>query len=196
MNPRLKLTRAIQRNKPLIIFSIEIYFLGLVSGLFLLYFYTPNLSIIQTVGPVENPFASQSEFSILRLIIRNELAMLLMISGTFLLGLTTIINLIFNGFAFGMLISNSLRNGVPLTTVLLLIMPHGIFEFPAIWIAGAAGFKIPYELVRYFTDKKDYILNREEITDFLVLAGVAIVLIIIASVVEASVTMKIGEMIN
>jgi len=43
--------------------------------------------------------------------------------------------------------------------ILLLILPHGIFEIPAIIIAGAAGFKIPYEIVRYLAGKKRTDLN-------------------------------------
>ena len=52
-----------------------------------------------------------------------------------------------------------------LTTLLLLILPHGIFEIPAIIIAGAAGFKIPYEIIRYLAGKKEQILTKEDIKD-------------------------------
>ncbi len=67
--------------------------------------------------------------------------------------------------------------------------------FPAIWIAGAAGFKVPYELIRYFLGKKDHILNKQEINDFLMLAVTTLILIVIAAFVEANITMKIAEIV-
>ncbi len=39
--------------------------------------------------------------------------------------------------------------------VVLPVIPHDIFEIPAIIIAGAAGFKIPCEIVRYLAGRKE-----------------------------------------
>jgi len=126
--------------------------------------------------------------------IKNNLyAILILLSGSFMLGFTTFTTLCFNGLIFGATICAMLKSGTPYSTLFLLTFPHGIFELPAIWVAGAAGFKLPYELVRYFSNKKDYILNRDEIMDFLALSVVSIVLIIIAAFVEANVTMRIAE---
>jgi len=76
---------------------------------------------------------------------------------------------------------------------LALILPHGIFEIPAIIIAGAAGFKIPYEIVRYLAGKKEQPLTKEDIKEYLTLAVISIILIIIAAFVEAYITPKIAE---
>jgi stage II sporulation protein M len=88
-----------------------------------------------------------------------------------------------------------IRSGMQITTILALTLPHVIFELPAIWIAGTAGFKVPYELIRYFLGRKEHILNKQEITDFLMLAVTALVLIVIAAFIEANITMKIAEII-
>lgn len=127
-------------------------------------------------------------------IMKNNLyAVLVLISGSFLLGINTFITLVFNGFSFGALTCAMVTSGAPFSTLLLLTLPHAIFELSAIWIAGAAGFKIPYELVRYFTDKKDYILSSGEVMEFLMLSGIAIILIIIAAFIEANITLRIAE---
>jgi uncharacterized membrane protein SpoIIM required for sporulation len=127
-------------------------------------------------------------------IMKNNLyAVLVLISGSFLLGITTFITLVFNGFSFGALTCAMIAEGTPFSTLLLLTLPHATLELPAIWLAGTAGFKIPYELMRYFTDKKDYILSKEEVIDFLMLSGIAIILIVIAAVIEANITLKIAE---
>ena len=77
--------------------------------------------------------------------------------------------------------------------IILLILPHGIFEIPAIIIAGAAGFKIPYELVRYLAGKKEQPLTKEDVKEYLTLALISIILIVIAAWVEANVTLKIAK---
>lgn len=126
-------------------------------------------------------------------IIKNNLfSTLIMLSGSFMLGFTSFTILSLNGLTFGTTICSALKNGVPYSTLFLLFFPHGIFEVPAIWIAGAAGFKIPYEIVKYFSNKKDYILSKDEIMGFLALSVVSIVLIIVAAFVEANVTMRIA----
>jgi len=126
----------------------------------------------------------------------NGFIILTMIVGSFLFGVTSIANLLLNGIAFGMAISNMLKNGTSLIEIFSITFPHALFELPATWVAGAAGFKVPYELIRYFQSKKKYILNKQEINDFFVLAVTALILIVIAAFVEANITMKIAEAIK
>ncbi|WP_457548857.1 stage II sporulation protein M [Archaeoglobus sp.] len=76
---------------------------------------------------------------------------------------------------------------------MVLILPHGIFEIPAIIIAGAAGFKIPYEIVRYLAGKKEKPLTKQDIKEYITLALISIILIVIAAFVEAYITPKIAE---
>ena len=78
-------------------------------------------------------------------------------------------------------------------SVILLVLPHGIFEIPAIIIAGAAGFKIPYEIIRYLSGKKEQILTKEDIKEYLTLALISIILIVVAAFIEAYITPKVAE---
>ncbi len=66
-----------------------------------------------------------------------------------------------------------------------LTPPHSIFEIPAIIIAVLAGFKLPYEIVRYLAGKKEQILTKEDIKEYLTLALISIILIVIAAWIEA-----------
>ncbi len=77
--------------------------------------------------------------------------------------------------------------------VALLTIPHCIFEIPAIIIAGAAGFKIPCEIVRYLAGKKERPLTKEDVKEYLTLALISIILIVIAAFVEAYITPRIAE---
>jgi len=98
----------------------------------------------------------------------------------------------YNGLVFGIAVSSAF--GYERTyEVLLLTLPHGIFEIPAIIIAGAAGFKIPYEIIRYLAGRKETILTKEDIKEYLTLALISIILIVIATWIEANVTLKIAK---
>ena len=77
--------------------------------------------------------------------------------------------------------------------IVSLTLPHGIFEIPAIIIAGAAGFKIPYEIIRYLAGKKKQILTKEDIKEYLTLALISIILIVIAAWIGANITLKIAK---
>ena len=83
--------------------------------------------------------------------------------------------------------------GLTTRDVLILVIPHGIFEIPAIIVAGAAGFKIPYEIIRYLLGRRGQVLTREDIKEYLILALISIALILIAAWVEANVTLKMAE---
>lgn len=112
-------------------------------------------------------------------------------------GVATTINLIFNGMTLTFLYIEGLRKSMHFGDFLLLILPHAILEIPAIIIAGAAGFKIPYEIVRYLVGRKEQSLTKEDIEGYLILALISIILIVIAAWIEANVTLEIAKaMIN
>ncbi|WP_318249320.1 stage II sporulation protein M [Geoglobus acetivorans] len=115
-----------------------------------------------------------------------------LILGGFIFGIPTFTNIFSNGYMFGVIFAVYIK-AFRIDQFLLLILPHGIFEIPAIIIAGAAGFKIPYEIVRYLAGKKETILTKEDIKEYLTFALISIILIVIAAWIEANVTLKIAE---
>ena len=113
-------------------------------------------------------------------------------SGAVTLGVTTLVNLFSNGFILGSAVRTTLTQ-IGLTKTLLLILPHGIFEIPGLIIAGSAGFKIPYELLKFALDKKEEMITEGDAKEFFKLVGISIALILIAAIVESTITMKIAE---
>jgi len=79
---------------------------------------------------------------------------LAIIFGSLTFSVLTVVILLYNGAIFGIIIKTVTKQ-IGLTKALLLTLPHGIFEIPAIIIAGAAGFKIPYEIIRYLVGRKE-----------------------------------------
>ncbi len=171
----------------LILISITLFTLALVIGIL---DYNDNIISTNSSFILEYKFKKPDMF----LLIKNNLALIsLFLSGAFLFGITTFVNLIYNGFFIGFIVNKALQKRTTLNEILILTLPHGIFEIPAIIIAGAAGFKIPYEIVRYLAGKKEQILTKEDIKEYLTLALISIILIVIAAFIEAYVTPKVAE---
>jgi len=118
-----------------------------------------------------------------------------MVVGGFIFGLPTAINLFFNGLYFSSIVMFAIKSGLDLWKVILLTLPHGIPEITGMIFAGSAGFKIPYEIIRYLTHRKDRVLTWQDVKEYLILTVTAVTLIIIAAVIEAYVTGKIAETI-
>ena len=115
-----------------------------------------------------------------------------MVLGAISLGSTSFLNLTFNSVSFWCLLRlASLEKS--LFTFCFTVIPHAIFEIPAIIMAGAAGFKIPYEIIRYLAGKKEQILTKEDLKEYLTLALISIILILIAAWIEANITLKIAK---
>ncbi|WP_084207613.1 stage II sporulation protein M [Pyrococcus abyssi] len=60
-------------------------------------------------------------------------------------------------------------------------------------IAGAAGFKIPYEVLRFALGRKEEIITEEDAKEFFKLVAISVVLILIAALIESTITMRIAE---
>ncbi|KKH59114.1 hypothetical protein DU74_04875 [Methanosarcina mazei] len=180
-----RINMALKDNKSPILISISVYLLGFALGFILSHIYCSTMENVLIIN--ENELVMQNP-PIFGYILKNNVKFIfILISGSFLFGATTFMNLICNGLLFGGIFAESIKV-ISLTKVLLLTVPHAVFELPATFISGAAGFKIPYELFRYLNGKKHYILKREEIMDFLILVSISIFLIIIAAFIESYIT--------
>lgn len=159
------------------VISVLLYIVGLVYSLFLAH----PISHCSDSTPSQAPFD---------LIVKNNLSLTMLLIFGF--GVLTTTNLLLNGFIIGSIV-RSATVCIPKREILLLTLPHGILEIPAIIIAGAAGFKIPYEIVRYLVGKKERILTKEDAKEYLTLALISIVLIVIAAFLEAFITPRVAE---
>ena len=131
------------------------------------------------------------EPNFIALLNNNTNLILILVLGGLIFGVSTLINLFLNGYILGNALFYLLS--VESNLIFTLILPHGIFEIPAIIIAGAAGFKIPYEIVRYLAGRKEQILTKDDIKEYLTLALISIILITVAAWIEANITLKIAR---
>ncbi|MGX9290934.1 stage II sporulation protein M [Bacillus sp. A015] len=168
----MKILRSLHLNNFSIIISLIVFLIGITLGLFT----TPTT--YKSVTPIE------TSSNMLELIKNNLFVCLLLISGFFSCGLITLFYLFSNGYIISVSILESVNNGLSPIQISLYILPHGIFEIPALLISGSIGFmglKIIFELC--FSDKKNIFTNnlRKIIINFILI----IVLIVIAAFIES-----------
>ena len=137
------------------ILSLMIYFLFTVLGYLT---YESNTLCIQ-VSKFNQPS------SIVDILKSNLSVVFQLFLGGFLFGTSTILTLSYNALYFGYSVAY-LSSQVSVLKLTLLTALHGIFEIPAIIMAGAAGFKIPYEIIRYLAGKKEQVLTKEDIKEY------------------------------
>ncbi|MDK2869053.1 MAG: stage sporulation protein [Pyrococcus sp.] len=151
------------------------------------------INVNVTQKPHLNPPENNMENIFIRILIKNIKSILLLsFGGALTFGGLTLLNLILNGMNLGVIFHAYLTSG-ELKTFLLLILPHGVFEIPGMIIAGAAGFKIPYELLRFALGKKGEIITEEDAKEFFKLVAISVVLILIAALIESTITLKIAK---
>ncbi len=173
----------VRRTILLIAVSTMVFTIGLLVGLF------ANSSM--------NSYASSDDktigkYDFQQILSNNLYAVIILILGGIVAGTLTFTILLNNSFLLGTLISDaSTKYGYQV--VCLLLLPHTIFEVPAIIIAGAAGFKIPYEITRYLLGRKEQVLTKEDIKEYLTLTLISIILIVIAAWIEANITLRIAK---
>lgn len=123
----------------------------------------------------------------------NLFVVLVLVSGTVLLGLPTFVTTILNGVLLGIIVADVSAQGVGLVGLVLLLLPHGIMEIPALLLAASVGVSVPWELVSYFRGERDQILRVNELAAYIQIIALAVLLVLLAAWGEANVTMQLYE---
>ncbi|MGY3316869.1 stage II sporulation protein M [Peribacillus simplex] len=113
----------------------------------------------------------------------NSLTCLLIITGIFIYATPTILLLVFNGIMIGITVVVSTDQGASIGQIIWALLPHGIFEVPAIIIAGMIGLK-GFMFYHKEKDKMYYIKLIKSI-------GFVFLLLLLASFIEAYISVHI-----
>ncbi|MCA6213509.1 stage II sporulation protein M [Thermococcus sp. 101 C5] len=177
-------------TKPLLL-SFLLFFIGLFLGVTLSIHYEVHENV--NIAPFLERELNEGKLSFSYIFKNNlKVSLLLSFGGALTFGGLTFLNLVFNGMNLGVLFYEALASN-DIGIFLLLILPHGIFEIPGLIIAGSAGFKIPYELLKFALGKKEEIISEEDAKEFFKLVVISIVLILIAAIIESKITLKLAE---
>jgi uncharacterized membrane protein SpoIIM required for sporulation len=119
-------------------------------------------------------------FSVSGVFFHNAAIALTLAAGGVLLGAPTVLILVVSGLPLGI----GIRMGIDP----LVVLPHAIFEFPAIWAAGTAGLLLPASLLRDLRRHGEPGTVARAILQAVFFTTVSIGLLVIAATIEVIVT--------
>lgn len=112
-------------------------------------------------------------------------------TGVVTFGLTTFVVLFLNGLLVGVVLYAA--SGPNLGRTIVLILPHGVLEFSALFLVGAVAFRTTWRLVSYLRGTDDRPLTRAEVREALAIALVSLLAIGVAAWIEANLTLEIAR---
>lgn len=195
------LRRISRENRKSLLLSLGVLVLGAVVG-----FLAKDLMqeimkamLQQMSGVVDKVKYVNNPFYMFWLILKNNIfATISMISFGFLtLGVFSFFSLFINGALIGFLMATYASAGVnPWKMFAVGMLPHGIFEFPAILIACATGIRLGWFVMKWLGSlglpKEKSRSTRESfhfyLKDLPLIVGTIVVLLIVAATVESLVT--------
>ncbi len=192
------------RNKTILALSVVLFFGFLVLGILIGYFSSDFIgNLLNTY--VKLLHESHIQINTLSIFLHNLQAALVAYFGG-LIGIITVGVLSVNGFIYGAflgyLIHGSLVTSSGVFTpgrFIVYTLPHGILEIPGFIIASAAGFRLTtlvIGVIKSIMRKTPVSDHYWKFKDSLILLAVAIVLIFIAAIIEANITLPVGNYIT
>ncbi|MEK5323012.1 stage II sporulation protein M [Aeribacillus sp. FSL M8-0254] len=168
--------KLVSNNKILFVISLLLFFGGMAGGyLFRIDAVRGDLNYIQ--ADVED------------LLFNNIKASLVIASGLLSLGIPTVIFLITNGLIVGSSIQQQLELGLSISSIFVKLIPHGIFEIPAILISGIIGLKGVSIIIEYFrTSLSAKQLIKQTLFEIALLTSIILIFLTLAAIIEWYIT--------
>lgn len=179
------LKTAIRRSDRLLLCSLITYLLGVIAAASVAHFGDPK-AMVQLTGSIDQKW----DLTTTALLWNNLVGIGLLLAGVVTFGASTLTNLLGSGFVHGYTLMIASVSPLEFT---LLFVTHGLLELPGIWLAGAAGLRIPYEFTRYLRGNKETFLNSTDVQDVIVLSVTSTIMIIVAAVIEVQVTFRLAK---
>jgi len=174
--------RFIADSKKFIYFAILVMVIFVILGLLIPPTGTLKLDILSHIEQLLGQIETMGHLELISFIFLNNLksSFLSCFLGV-VLGIFTLFSTIANGYLIGFVSSLSVQEAGFL--VLWKLVPHGIFELPAIFISLGLGFRLGFFI---FTEKKKKYFVDSFIGALKVFVSVVIPLLIIAAIIEGS----------
>jgi stage II sporulation protein M len=146
------------------------------------------------VVPGDSPLAGV-EFTFPSIMFNNLRALLLMGMGAVTGGLLSLFGLFVNGLLVGAVVGLVVQE-TSWAVVLAALLPHGVIELSAFFMAASIGLRVPHRIVRYLFEWDETPLTRAEAVELAVLSFVMIGMIVVAAWIEVNVTPDIVELVG
>jgi uncharacterized membrane protein SpoIIM required for sporulation len=182
MGPRWSLRRALPGHASLIKLSVGVFGAGVALGAAIM-----AVGWVPTNATGSTATGAGEMLGLRNLLVTNGTVLAILVAGAGLFALPTLLTLFRNGVILGTMAGVAARSH-ELPTFIALIAPHGVVELSAFCLAVAAGLRLPVELVNYLRGKRSTVIRRSELRQMAVLTLFAAALVIIAAVIESTVT--------
>ncbi|MCS3900626.1 stage II sporulation protein M [Methanococcus voltae] len=178
---------AFKRQKYIIYTTTAIFLISFLLSFYMIKYNLMGLeefgtTIFQSLAPQFEQFNNMGFIDLTIAIIINNLFVIFL---NLILTIFSLIILIFNAFLLAYVASIS-----DLPTFLLLVIPHGIFEIPGFILSSSAGIIAFMGLIKWIKDSK---FHKIYLQDALRIFVVSVILILIAGVIEGTLTFSIAK---
>lgn len=140
--------------------------------------------------PIREPGSPAPEVTTLSLFAHNAEIAVRSALGILSLGLYTTYVLLVNGFLIGATLADA-AEVLGLGRAMVALAPHGVLELPAFWLAGAIGFRWLAFVWKLANGDRDRIAGPYLVLESLALTGLALVMLLVAAVIEATVSVHL-----
>lgn len=150
--------------------------------------------IMEEFGEDELPGDGEASFDLSAtfFIVNNTPPFLAAIAGALTLGFVTLLIMVFNGVLVGNLVAVT-GTEVGVGVIIALIVPHGIFELPALFIAAGVGFRFLHRVGERIAGSRSALFTKAYLVRTTALVGFAWLILVLAAFVEAYITFLIAD---
>ncbi|MBP1912461.1 stage II sporulation protein M [Thermococcus stetteri] len=174
------------------LYLLAVFFVGIAVGL--AYSKTRPGAAIEYMERLARQFGGISDDpfkNFVKIFLNNaKVALLVIVAGLFF-GVGSGFVIFANGFIVGLVVGVLKERGIPVKTLILGLVPHGIIEVPAILLAGAAGMCWYRRIIDEEDKGKGF---KEGALRALRLYLVVLVMLLIAAFIEAYVTPNVANL--
>lgn len=129
------------------------------------------------------------------LLIRNNAIVVgLLVASVLTLGLAAVAILVYNGVIVGY-VGRLVADRAGIEVVVLGFLPHGVVEIPAFLLASGVALRASHQLVAAVLGDRESVPTATLLRDSGIVVVVALVLIVVAAVIEAEITLRLVETI-
>lgn len=168
--------------------AVVIFVMGLVLGILL----ADQVDLVTILGFDEFEEVLPPEITVGVILLNNTLVFLLALLGAFSLGSLTVLILVFNGALVGFVAVPTVREA-GIEFLLVAIVPHGLLELPAFFVAAAVTFRLLHRFYERVRDRRDRLLERGDGWRIVALLAIAWGGLALAAAIEVHVTLRLVE---
>lgn len=182
-------------HRPYVWFATGLFGLGTLFGVLLFFAGVDLLDLFSEF--FEEALGDEfddGDFTATFFIVNNTPPFLATIFGALTLGLVTVIIMVFNGILIGN-VTVAMGVEVGFGPIIALLVPHGIFELPALFIAAGVGFRFLHRAGQRIAGSRDALFTRGYLARTALLVCFAWLVLVLAAFVEAYVTIAFAEIL-